>query len=327
MDDAVTAVHRTRISTQDEAETEEFIRQMYVGTRLRFIGTPDGARFTATIADLTSIAAGEVRSAVDYHAVTDPFDHYLFLSIRYGRLRVTNGHDEALLQAGDNYFYPLGAPLGVDLFDMKLRTLQLPAGRIAETAEQLAGVRPQDLRFDSTQPLSAALSRQWSALVAMAGSILLPDDAPGPDQLLAEEITRTAAVTALHTFPNSALTVAYQPGPGWVAAAAVRRAAAFIQAHADEPITLDQIATAAGVGGRALQYAFRRHIDATPIGYLRRIRLERADQELRAADPAGPLTVAEVARRWGWASSRQFAVAYRQRFGILPSHTLRRSTV
>jgi len=33
--------------------------------------------------------------------------------------------------------------------------------------------------------------------------------------------------------------------------------------------------------------------------------------------------VAAIARRWGWASHSQFAVAYRKRFGVPPSHTLR----
>ncbi|MFI5956325.1 AraC family transcriptional regulator [Cryptosporangium sp. NPDC051539] len=324
MDDAVDPVHRFRISTRDEAETEEFIRQIYVGNRMRFLGSDRSARFTATVAEHTGIAAGEVRSNVDYNALTDPFDHYVFLSIRYGRLRVVNGCEETLLHAGDNYFYPLGSPLDVELFDMGVRTLQLPATRMAQTAEQTAGIRPADLRFDSTRPISTALARQWTALVNLTSAILLSDDAPAPDALLSEELTRTAAITALHVFPNSALTGAYRPGPGWVGAAPVRRAAAFIQAHADQPLTLEQIAVAAGIGGRALQYAFRRHVDATPIGYLRRIRLERAAQELRDADPANGVTVATVARRWGWASARQFAAAYRRRFGVLPSHTLRK---
>jgi len=37
---------------------------------------------------------------------------------------------------------------------------------------------------------------------------------------------------------------------------ALRRAVAFIEAHAAEPVTLTQMAEAAGVAGRALQLAF-----------------------------------------------------------------------
>ena len=119
------------------------------------------------------------------------------------------------------------------------------------------------------------------------------------------------------------MTATYLPGPGWVAPAAARRAAVFIESHAGQPVTLDQIAAAAGVTGRALQYAFRRHFGTTPTGYLRRIRLERAHAALGDADRASDVTVAAIGRRWGWASHSQFTAAYQKRFGVPPSHTLR----
>jgi transcriptional regulator GlxA family with amidase domain len=96
-----------------------------------------------------------------------------------------------------------------------------------------------------------------------------------------------------------------------------------MQARAEQPLTLDQVAAAAGVTGRALQYAFRRYYGTTPIAYLRRIRLERADAELRTADPDSGVQVGAVARKWGWASPSQFSLAYQERFGVRPSHTLK----
>jgi len=33
--------------------------------------------------------------------------------------------------------------------------------------------------------------------------------------------------------------------------------------------------------------------------------------------------VADVAHRWGWTNPPSFVLAYRQRFGVLPSSTLR----
>jgi transcriptional regulator GlxA family with amidase domain len=74
---------------------------------------------------------------------------------------------------------------------------------------------------------------------------------------------------------------------------------------------------------RALQYAFRRRYDTTPMGYLRRVRLERAHQQLQAADPAAGVTVGQIARRWGWANQAKFAAAYRMQYGMPPSRTLR----
>ncbi|MFD6161956.1 hypothetical protein ACFWF7_14540 [Nocardia sp. NPDC060256] len=38
---------------------------------------------------------------------------------------------------------------------------------------------------------------------------------------------------------------------------------------------------------RALQLAFRKHLDATPLAMLRRLRLAAAHEQLRAAVPGG----------------------------------------
>lgn len=99
--------------------------------------------------------------------------------------------------------------------------------------------------------------------------------------------------------------------------------AAFIDEHAGAPLTVTEVAAAAGVTARALQYALRRHYDTAPGAYVRRVRLERARRQLQAADPATGTTVAEIARSWGWANPANFATAYRKQFGVPPSHTLR----
>jgi transcriptional regulator GlxA family with amidase domain len=83
-----------------------------------------------------------------------------------------------------------------------------------------------------------------------------------------------------------------------------------------------EIAAAAGVTIRAVQLAFRRHLDTTPLGYLRRVRLDYAHRQLAAADPQHE-SVTAVAYRWGFANSSRFAAYYRQAYGVLPSHTLR----
>ena len=96
------------------------------------------------------------------------------------------------------------------------------------------------------------------------------------------------AGATLNAFPNSALDVVTdpnRPGPGTVEPAAVRRALAFIDAHAGESIGLAQIAAAARVGPRGLQLAFRRHRDTTPLEYVRTVRMEGARADLLAADP------------------------------------------
>ena len=316
-------MQRCQFSAQDEAEIEEFIRLTYIGNRTRLHGIRDGARFTASVAEADVIGTDLIRATVDYSTTTDPFGYFISLAVFNGQLRIRSSREETIVPAGETTFYPLGVPLDIDANDLGVRTLRLPIERLAAEAEQTAGIAAADLCFDAITPGSAIMGRRWTALVNLAGPMLLEQGSLSDSPLLAEELTRTAAITALHTFPNTALTVAYQPGPGWVTPAVVRRAAAFMQSHAGQPLTVDQIAATAGISTRALRAAFRRHYDITPTGYLRRIRLERADLELRAAHPDSGLTVAAVAHRWGWPGPRQFTAAYQRRFGVRPSHTLR----
>ncbi|MFB7632569.1 AraC family transcriptional regulator [Streptomyces sp. NPDC056149] len=106
-----------------------------------------------------------------------------------------------------------------------------------------------------------------------------------------------------------------------VAPPTVRRAMEIIEGHAAEPLTVTEIADCVGVGVRALQEGFRRHLDTTPLAYLREVRLDRIRKELLASDP-GTTTVTTIASRWGFLHPGRFSVAYRERFGETPSKTL-----
>ena len=101
----------------------------------------------------------------------------------------------------------------------------------------------------------------------------------------------------------------------------VRRAVAFMELNLDQAITIGDIAAAAGVTVRAVQTAFQRHVGATPLGELRRLRLAEVRSELLAADPA-ERTVAEIAVRWGFHHHGRMAAAYLEQYGELPSTTL-----
>ena len=193
-----------------------------------------------------------------------------------------------------------------------------------DLAEEHTGLPAADLRFESVAAVPASARALWSRTVAFICGQLVGSGITEISPILVQEMTRQAAAALLEIFPNTAMTAAYIPGPGRVPPATVRRAAAFIDAHAEQPVTVTEIAAAAGVTARALQYAFPRHYGTTIItGYLRRVRLEQARRELQTADPTTGTTVAEIARRWGWASSANFAAAYRKQYRLPPSHTLR----
>ena len=103
----------------------------------------------------------------------------------------------------------------------------------------------------------------------------------------------------------------------------MRLAVTYIETHAGEDLCLLDIARAALITPRALQYAFRRNLDITPLGYLRRVRLDRAHIDLLNADPTGGDTVASIAMRWYFLHQGNFAAAYRDAYGTTPRQTLR----
>lgn len=102
----------------------------------------------------------------------------------------------------------------------------------------------------------------------------------------------------------------------------VRRAEAYMEAHAGEPLTLPSIAAAAGVSVRALQAAFRQHRGSSPRDFLRDRRLSRARGRLLSSDPG--TTVAAAAAAAGYSHLGRFSADYKRRFGETPRDTLRR---
>src|SRR5215468_649576 len=61
------------------------------------------------------------------------------------------------------------------------------------------------------------------------------------------------------------------------------RALNWLRAHLSEPIHLEHLAQVAGVRPRTLQARFKMFLGTTPLGFLRRMRLARARQDLLQA--------------------------------------------
>ncbi len=140
--------------------------------------------------------------------------------------------------------------------------------------------------------------------------------------LIVGRARRLLGLTALATFPNTAGAIqlvgeGHDCHPG-----TLRRAIAFIEAEPANDIALIDIALASNVTARTVQHAFRRHLETTPMAYLRRVRLDHAHRRLRTVDPTSGITVAQVALDWGFSNPSRFAHYYRDAYGRTPSKTL-----
>jgi AraC-like DNA-binding protein len=95
----------------------------------------------------------------------------------------------------------------------------------------------------------------------------------------------------------------------------MRRVRDHIDRHYTEPLTLDQLAAVGAVSKFHLVRSFSAAYGETPIRYLTRRRVERAQDLLRAAN----LTVSEVCCAVGFASLGSFSARFKQLVGETPT--------
>ena len=92
--------------------------------------------------------------------------------------------------------------------------------------------------------------------------------------------------------------------------------------HCYQHPPMREVYEAVGVSERVLRICCAQFLRLSPLNYKRLRRLNLARSALRRAEPA-TVTVAEVARQYGFTELGRFAVAYRAVFGETPSSTLR----
>ncbi len=95
----------------------------------------------------------------------------------------------------------------------------------------------------------------------------------------------------------------------------IHRVVDHIQGHLDDEIRPDELADLAGFSLHHFHRVFRGITDESVMGYVRRLRLERAAQRLKY----GEASVAEVALTSGYNSHEAFTRAFAANFGKSPS--------
>lgn len=310
-------VSSSSVVLRDPESTERELGHYFPDIRL---GRIDREVFSSRFAT----TAGPHFSIVDYGieapgAAVGGSDHLVV--IMSGGTGYRLAHGRSVIDTSRPFLSPAEGLAGCwESFSAVLVSLDIAqVERVARTASGDEGFR---LTRTGTAPVSADHARHWNAVVAgFRRTLELAPDA-FDSSLVAEGAFHHLATALLHAFHTSWLDVAQRSPEPRAGSSVVRRALEYLQEHAGDPITVQQVAEAAFISTRGLHYAFTRELGESPTEVLRRIRLERARADLAASDRS--VTVAAVARRWGFAHPSRFAQAYLRAFGEYPADTLRR---
>lgn len=202
-------------------------------------------------------------------------------------------------------------------------TFDLPHERVVRVLEGLIE-RPVTANF-AFAPAFSMTDGPGAAIARLVHFIEREMGAPefvmsvGPIATTMEDLLiRTLLFAHRHTYSDLLDVDATRATP-----ANVRRAEAFMRAHAAEAISIERVAAEAGCGVRSLQMAFRQFRGCTPMEALRRFRLEAAHHEIENGHDDASLI--GIALKYHFSNPGRFARHYRALFGKLPSEGRKRN--
>lgn len=297
---------------------EEFLNSAYTTMSIGN-GSPQDASAQIRRDMLGGVSLDQLDLGFDMSYDADPLEQVCLCAVQTGAI------EETYRDVGTNVFQPgeVGLLTPPDLpYRGTIRTARYSITMFDPALlSRVCGPLGKPVRFTGHKPTSAAATRRLKRAIAHLQEVAA-DSATPPSTLVATTLTDYLAATVLDTLPTTVVTEPTATDRRDAHPDVVRRAIAYIETHLAEDIAVADIATAAFVSVRALQLAFRKHLDTTPLALLRRLRLAAAHEQLRAAAPGEHVTVTTIAYQWGFTHSGRFAMEYKRVYGQHPSQTL-----
>ncbi|MGW5316683.1 AraC family transcriptional regulator [Nocardia thailandica] len=304
----------------DLGATEEFLNSAYTRMQIGNSG-PREVRTRIRREHLGPVSFDRIDLGFDMAYDADPLGRVCLVNVHSGRIEENyhDGEPDVFTPGQAGLLTPHDLPYSGTIRNSRYDIIMFEPELLDRVAASAGG---GPVRLSGHRPLSPAAGQRLRHVIGHLQQIAAdPEAAACP--LTAATATDYLAATVLATMPTDA-----RREPHWIDRhdahpETVRRAVAFLESHLGDPIAVTDIAAAAFVTPRALQLAFRRHLDITPREYLQRARLAAAHEQLRAAEPGDGQTVSAIAHRWGFTHPGRFATAYRRHYGRPPGETLR----
>ncbi|MCX4451324.1 AraC family transcriptional regulator [Streptomyces sp. NPDC058369] len=309
-----------RFDSSSLAETEEFLSRAY--TPMRIGGRPNDTqtRIARTATDGLIVDRLSFGYTMSYDA--NPLGMYCLITVHSGSMVDTTDGRHDIYGPGESFLIALPDRPYTGALHSARYTITMFDPTVLDRAAALGARPPQGpVRFTGQRAHDAGANRRLGSTVAFLRDHVMTGPS-APDPLVITTATQHLAAAALTAFPSTAQQEpCHHIDSGDAHTETLRRARTFIEENAHRAISLSDIAAAAFVTPRAVQYAFRRHADTTPLAFLRQVRLTHAHRDLQHADPHTS-SVTVIASRWGFAHVGRFAAAYRRLYGVTPGATL-----
>lgn len=317
---------RTVFRSTDPDETRLAIAQVFSPHELYVVGS--GSRLDAALEawDIGKITIAYKRHGAEVIVRPDRLGSYYLVTVpvkgstvsRCGRSEAESGPGSAVVLS------PTHEPVMRYSVDCEQMSLRIDRSTLEHELSRMLG---RDIEapvlFDVAMGLSTREGRRWAATFQFvldeirqgATSLAHPVVQSRVEQLMIDRLL----LAQPHNFSEQLETGHLPARPP-----TVRHALEIIETRAADPLTIPMLAELAGVSVRSLQQGFHDYLGTTPLAYLREVRLARARDDLLVAHREDGLSVTEIAYRWGFTHLARFSAYYKQRYGELPSQTIRR---
>ncbi|OBA84961.1 AraC family transcriptional regulator [Mycobacteriaceae bacterium 1482268.1] len=327
INNGATAIHpprRTKAQVSDAAEIRDVLESAY-GARLRLRENRTRGGNEELIherIDVGPFAIDDIHLPGDAEFSPDPLGKVVATWANSGRLEGNCAGIKGEASAGELAMVSQpDLPHYAHAEELSATTLVMDPAVVAGVITGVPVCHAQSpVRFNDFRPVNPASAQLWIKTVSYVKSCVLADDALVTPLVIGHASRLLAAVTLL-AFPSGAPVGASRFDRIDTKPALLRRAVEYMDRNVENDIALADIADAVHVTPRAVQYMFRKHLDTTPLHYLRRARLHRAHEDLVRSDKMHE-TVTAIAARWGFMHTGRFAVLYRDTYGRSPRATL-----
>ncbi|MEU5655171.1 helix-turn-helix transcriptional regulator [Streptomyces sp. NPDC047737] len=310
-----------RFDSRSLEATEEFLSRAY--TPMRIGGRPNDTQTQIVRNAAEGLIVDRLTFGYTMSYTANPLGLICLITVHSGTMVDTTEGRSDVYGPGETFLIaPPDRPYTGALHSARYTITMFDPTVLDKAAAVGAQAAPGPVRLTGQRALDGGANRRLGSTIAFLRDHVLTGP-PAPDPLVVTTATQHLAAVALAAFPSTTHREEHHRIDSRDAHTdTLRRARTFIEENAHRAIGLSDIAAAAFVTPRAVQYAFSRHADTSPLGYLRHVRLTRAHHELKTADPATS-SVTQIAARWGFAHVGRFAAAYRQLYGATPATTLR----